>query len=157
MVQHIKINQYFTTSKIGGQKSYTPIPQLISYSVVKYWKTVLYDQAQKCLQSPILFNVVLEFLVKPIRQDERNKKHQNCNKRGTWVAQSVKHLPSAQVMIPRSWDQALHRVPCSARSLSSLCPSPMLMYSLKQTVFKKKRTGIKKVKLLLLQMIQFYI
>jgi len=27
--------------------------------------------------------------------------------RGTWVAQWAKHLPSAQVMIPDSWDGAL--------------------------------------------------
>ena len=26
---------------------------------------------------------------------------------GFWVAQSVKHLPSAQVVIPGSWDRAL--------------------------------------------------
>ena len=25
---------------------------------------------------------------------------------GTWVAQSVKYLPLAQVMIPGSWDEA---------------------------------------------------
>ena len=34
---------------------------------------------------------------------------------GTWVAQSVKHLPSAQVMIPGFWDQALS--PASSGSL----------------------------------------
>ena len=27
-----------------------------------------------------------------------------CALRGTWVAQSVKHLPPAQVVIPGSWD-----------------------------------------------------
>ena len=36
---------------------------------------------------------------------------------GTWVAQSVKCLPSAQVMVPGSWDQAPHRAPCSAGDL----------------------------------------
>ena len=30
---------------------------------------------------------------------------------GTWVAQSVKWLPSAQVMIPGSWDGAPHLAP----------------------------------------------
>ena len=34
-----------------------------------------------------------------------------------WVAQLVKHLPSAQVMIPESPDQVPHPAPCSAGSL----------------------------------------
>ena len=38
-------------------------------------------------------------------------------RRGTWVAQWVKPLPSAPVVIPESWDQALHRALCSAGSL----------------------------------------
>ena len=41
---------------------------------------------------------------------------------GTWVAQSVKQLPSTQVMIPGSWDRVLHWAPRSARSL--LLPLP---------------------------------
>ena len=36
---------------------------------------------------------------------------------GTWVTQSVKCLPVAQVMIPGSWDRALHWAPCSVGSL----------------------------------------
>ena len=36
---------------------------------------------------------------------------------GTWVAQSVKYLPSAQVMISGSWDPAPHWAPCSVGSL----------------------------------------
>ena len=42
--------------------------------------------------------------------------------RGAWVAQSVKHLPSARVMISGSWDQA----PTSGSLLSreSTSPSP---------------------------------
>ena len=32
-------------------------------------------------------------------------------RRGAWVAQLVKPLPSAQVMIPESWDRAPHRAP----------------------------------------------
>ena len=50
--------------------------------------------------------------------------------RGTWVAQLVKHLPSTQVMILESWDQALCWAPCSAREsaspslLASLLPPP---------------------------------
>ena len=45
---------------------------------------------------------------------------------GTWLVQSVKHLPSAQVMIPGSWDGAPHWAPCSAGSLllPPLLPSP---------------------------------
>ena len=39
-----------------------------------------------------------------------------------WVAQSVKRLPSGQVMIPGSWDQVLHRAPCLVGSL--LLPLP---------------------------------
>ena len=39
------------------------------------------------------------------------------------MAQSVKHLPSAQVMIPESWDGAWHGAPCSVGSL--LLPLPL--------------------------------
>ena len=42
---------------------------------------------------------------------------------GAWVAQLVKRLPSAQVMVPGSWDRAPHRAPCSAGSL--LLPPPL--------------------------------
>ena len=48
---------------------------------------------------------------------------------GTWVAQSVKQLPSTQVMIPGSWDRVLHWAPCrepaspSAYVSASLCVS----------------------------------
>jgi len=43
--------------------------------------------------------------------------------RGTWVAQSIKCLPTAQIMIPGSWDRAL----CIGRGAFfslSLCPPP---------------------------------
>ena len=36
---------------------------------------------------------------------------------GAWVAQWVKPLPSAQVMISGSWDRGPHRALCSAGSL----------------------------------------
>ena len=36
---------------------------------------------------------------------------------GCLVAQSVAHLPSAQVLIPGSWDGALCLAPCSAGNL----------------------------------------
>ena len=42
--------------------------------------------------------------------------------RDTWVAQLVKYLPLAQVMIPGSWDGVPHWAPCSVRSL--LLPLP---------------------------------
>ena len=45
--------------------------------------------------------------------------------RGAWVTQSVKHLPSAQVMIPGSWDRAPHQAPCSAGRL--LLPLSLLL------------------------------
>ena len=47
--------------------------------------------------------------------------------RGAWVAQSVKHLPSAQVMILGSWDQVPHQAPCSAGSLLLSLPLPLLL------------------------------
>ena len=42
---------------------------------------------------------------------------------GAWAPQSVKCLPVAQVMILRSWDQALCRASCSLGSL--LLPLPL--------------------------------
>lgn len=44
-----------------------------------------------------------------------------------WVVQLVKHLPSAQVMIPESWDQVPHRAPYSvAGGLLLLLPLPLV-------------------------------
>ena len=42
---------------------------------------------------------------------------------GAWVAQPVKHLPSAQVMIPGSWDPVPRSAPGPAGSL--LLPLPL--------------------------------
>jgi len=39
----------------------------------------------------------------------------------------IERLPSAQVMIPRSWDQAPHWAPCSAGSLLLPLPLPLLV------------------------------
>ena len=41
----------------------------------------------------------------------------NRGYQGAWVAQSVKHLPSAQGMISVSWDEGLCRAPCTGVSL----------------------------------------
>ena len=41
----------------------------------------------------------------------------NSKLRGTWVTRSVRHLPSARVIVLGCWDQAPHRAPCSAGSL----------------------------------------
>ena len=42
---------------------------------------------------------------------------------GACVAQSVKHLPLAQVIISRSWDQTPHWAPCSVESHWSAGPA----------------------------------
>ena len=60
--------------------------------------------------------------------------------RGTWVAQSVKHLPSAQIMILGSWNRALHWAPCSERGLLlPLFPTHALLLSLSLSNFFLKK------------------
>ncbi|XP_064427490.1 nucleic acid dioxygenase ALKBH1 isoform X1 [Mirounga angustirostris] len=67
-------------------------------------------------------------------------------KEGRLGGSVVKRLPSAQVMIPGSWDRAPHRAPCSAGSLLLPLPLPLLVFllslsltiSLCQTNKKKK-------------------
>ena len=49
---------------------------------------------------------------------------------GTWVAQLVKRLPSAQVVFSGSWDQAPHRTPCLAESLLLPLTHPLLVFPL---------------------------
>ena len=51
---------------------------------------------------------------------------------GAWVAQSVKHLPLAQVMISESWDQALRQASLLRGEPASSSPSapPHHMFSL---------------------------
>ena len=58
---------------------------------------------------------------------------------GLWVAQSVKCLSLAQVMIPQSWNQAPHGAPCSAGesaspSLSAALPAWALSHSLSKNL-----------------------
>ncbi|XP_054365653.1 protein YIPF4 isoform X1 [Mirounga angustirostris] len=50
--------------------------------------------------------------------------------KGTWVAQLVKRLPLAQVMILESLDRVPHRAPCSAGGLLLPLTLPPLMCSL---------------------------
>lgn len=61
-------------------------------------------------------------------------------RRGTWVAQSLKHLPLAQVMKLGSWDGAPQQLPAPwrARSSPSLCCSPC-SHSLSNKILKKKK------------------
>ena len=53
---------------------------------------------------------------------------------GTWVAQLVKRLPSAQVMILETRDRVPHRAPCSAGSLLLPLTLPPLMVSLSHSL-----------------------
>ena len=60
--------------------------------------------------------------------------------RGAWLAQSVKHLPVAQIVIPGSWAGALDpKAPCSVGSLHLPLPLPLplLMLSLSLFLFLK--------------------
>ena len=59
--------------------------------------------------------------------------HFQKQNRGTWVAQSVKRLPLAQVMIPGSWDPGPHWAPCSSRNL--LLPLSLLLLLLVCSLF----------------------
>jgi len=54
----------------------------------------------------------------------------NRGKKGYLGGSVVKHLPSAQVMIPGSWDGAPRRAPCSAGSLLLPLPLPLLVFPL---------------------------
>ena len=58
---------------------------------------------------------------------------------GTWVAQLVKHLPLAQVMISRSWDGGLHWTCCSVGSLLLSLPLllPLLVLSQSLSLLNK--------------------
>lgn len=62
--------------------------------------------------------------------------YRDCLKalRGTWMAQSVKHVPSAQVRILGSWDPSLCQALCLAKSLllllSLALPTPARFLSL---------------------------
>ena len=65
-----------------------------------------------------------------LREVNKIVSEKNGFRRDTWVAQSVKHLPSAQVMISGSWDGALHQAPCSVGSLILLLPLQLPLFML---------------------------
>lgn len=46
-----------------------------------------------------------------------HKLNENLFSSGNWVAQFIKHVPSAQVLISGSWDRTIYRAPCSTGSL----------------------------------------
>ena len=64
----------------------------------------------------------------------------------TWVAQLVKHLLSAQVMISGSWDLGLCQAPCSAGSLLLPLPllHPLLVFSLSLSLYQMNKLNLLK-------------
>lgn len=75
---------------------------------------------------------------------------------GTWVAQWVNHLPSAQFRISGSWNQASYQAPCWAGSLLHpfLLPLPPLVFSLSlqiKKIVKRKKTFLSENVLLILK------
>ena len=70
-----------------------------------------------------------------------------------WVAQWVKHLPLALVMIPGSWDPAPCPSPCSVRSLLLTLPLllPLLVLSVPVSLSLSNKRNIKKKKFLFIE------
>jgi len=66
--------------------------------------------------------------------------------RGAWVAQMVKHLPLARVMIPESWDRAPHWAPCSTGSLLLPLPLPAASPACTLSLCQKYIKSLKKNK-----------
>jgi len=62
-----------------------------------------------------------------IKKSDNNKDVEKSDPQGTWVAQSVKHLPSAQVMISGSQDRVPHQAPSSVGSLLLPLPLPLCL------------------------------
>ena len=83
-----------------------------------------------------------------VRAHWKRSCQENCQIWATWVSQSVRHLPLAQIVVSGSWDWALHSDPWSAESLllPVFCPSPLLVLALSQInkikIFKKKSCQI---------------
>jgi len=69
-----------------------------------------------------------------------------CLRLGSWSQgpgiSVIKHLPSARVMIPGSWDRALHWAPCSVGGLLLLSPSPCLCSLCRIKKRKKKKNEL---------------
>ena len=59
----------------------------------------------------------------------RAEAFKNLSARGAWVTQLFKHLPSAQVMIPGSWDQTPHEALCSVGMLLLPLPLPLFTHA----------------------------
>ena len=86
-------------------------------------------------------------VVEEIRTEGRvaNKIHIKKSKiQGAWVAQLIKCLPSAQVMIPGSWDGALLWASCSGQPASPFpfAPPPAVpsqdLFQINKILFLKK-------------------
>ena len=77
-----------------------------------------------------------------------------CLTRSAWVALWVGHLPLAQVIIPGTWDQALHGAPCSSGSLLLPLPWPLhpthvhTLSQIKKILKKKKNRCLTRLELL---------
>ena len=88
--------------------------------IYRSWSGLFHDSLQNCCTKALIcrssWPEIHRYLLKVVVEN---------GQRGTWVAQSVKHLPSAQVMIPRFWNQA----PWSLL-LSLPLPLPLLMHTL---------------------------
>ena len=56
-----------------------------------------------------------------------NKTNYKKSTWGTWVAQPIGHLPSAQVMIPSRCDRAPHHAPYLVGNLLFSLPLPLLL------------------------------
>ena len=54
----------------------------------------------------------------------------SLNSGGTWGDSVIEHLPSAQGVIPGSWDRAPHRAPLMEPASPSACVSASLSGSL---------------------------
>ena len=70
-------------------------------------------------------NLPMDVPTPMVYTSEKQTNIQKCIPRGSWVAQSVKRLPLAQVMISGSRDQAPHRAPCSVANLLLPLPLPL--------------------------------
>ena len=96
--------------------------------------------AHTSILMPYLANTFIFKKTSPLMQQTLSYQERHC--RGAWMAQSVKHLTWAQVMISVSWDQ----VPCQAPHWvgNLLLPLPLPLPTLSQIniIFKKKGIAV---------------